>query len=111
MGLLDRMREAGGENEQHLHAGSENGARRLERKERRHKRTLQVETPVEVEYTNPGDLLAMMMKSNSVDSELGIPTGSKSDAANPELREETRRKPIISINGRDVDEDDIDRAA
>lgn len=73
--------------------------------------SLHIEAPVEVEYTNPGELLAMMTKSNTGHSEMGIPAGGNSDSVNPELREETRRKPIISINGHDVDEDELNRDA
>jgi len=80
-----------------------------DREERRKRMSLEIMSPVEVEYTNPGNLLAMMVKSNTDDSTLGIPTGG--DADKPELREETRRKPIISIHGRDVEENELDRDA
>lgn len=107
MGLLDRMRAASGDDD-HLHAGSDSVTRRWDREERRRKVRLEIESPVEVEYTNPNDLLKLMMKSGTDHEDLDIPG---SDINSPQLREETRRKPIISIHGRDVDEDEIEKAA
>ena len=85
--------------------------KRWEQEERHRKESLEILSPVEVEYTNPGDLLAMMMKSNTADSEMGMPSAGKSDVTGTERKEETRRKPIISIHGRDVDEDELSRDA
>ena len=60
---------------------------------------------------NPGDILEMMVRSQEADpSEMGQPP-SNVEHQRSEAAEETRRKPIISIHGRDVDEDEIDRAA
>jgi hypothetical protein len=108
MGLVERMQD-GGEDEPALNAGAQDSSHTWDHEERRRKPKLNIETPVEVEYTNPGDLLAMMVKSNADDSDLGMPANS--DVSHPELREETRRKPIISIHGQDVDESDLDKAA
>jgi hypothetical protein len=53
----------------------------------------------------------MMVRSQEADpSEMGQPT-SNVEHQRSEAAEETRRKPIISIHGHDVDEDDLDRAA
>ena len=56
-----------------------------------------------------GDILEMMLRS-SVDPPEGqsIPDN---EAGREEFRDKTRRKPIISINGEDVDEHGRDRAA
>ena len=108
MGLLDRMRAASGDSDEHLHAGSESVSRRWDLQERRRKGRLEIQSPVEVEYTNPNDLLKLMMKSGVDHEDFDVPG---SDANDPQLREETRRKPIISIHGRDVDEDEIEKAA
>jgi hypothetical protein len=43
-------------------------------------------------------------------SEMGLPSSSSEEAYDVELREETRRKPIVSINGQDVDEDELRRS-
>lgn len=43
-------------------------------------------------------------------SEMGLPSPSTEEAYDIELREETRRKPIVSINGHDVDEDELRRS-
>jgi len=60
---------------------------------------------------NPGDILEMMVRSQEADpSEMGQPMQSV-EHQRSEAAEETRRKPIISIHGRDIDEDEIDRAA
>lgn len=57
-----------------------------------------------------GDLLAMMARSGNPEGE---PKTDNLLEEGIEQREETRRKPIISINGQDVDEREInqDRAA
>jgi hypothetical protein len=102
------MRAASGESDEALHAGSDNVSRRWDREERRRRASLEIESPVEVEYTNPNDLLKLMMKSGVDHEDMDMPG---SDASDPLLREETRRKPIISIHGRDVDEDEIEKAA
>ena len=76
---------------------------------------------------NPGDILEMMVRSQEANpSEMGQPPSAEmgqppsAEMGQPpsdverqrsEAAEETRRKPIISIHGRDVDEDEIDRAA
>lgn len=61
---------------------------------------------------NPGDILEMIVRSQDADpSEMGQPNSSTVESQRSEAAEETRRKPIISINGRDVDEDEMDRAA
>lgn len=61
---------------------------------------------------NPGDILEMMARSQEADpSEMGQPNQSTVESQRTEASEETRRKPIISIHGRDVDEDELDRAA
>jgi hypothetical protein len=44
-------------------------------------------------------------------SDVGQPNSSTVESQRSEAAEETRRKPIISINGRDVDEDEMDRVA
>jgi hypothetical protein len=60
---------------------------------------------------NPGDILEMIVRSQEADpSEMGQPPNSV-EHQRSEAAEETRRKPIISIHGRDIDEDEIDRAA
>ena len=60
---------------------------------------------------NPGDILEMMVRSQEADpSEMGQPP-SDVEHQRSEAAEETRRKPIISIHGRDIDEDEIERAA
>lgn len=53
-----------------------------------------------------GDLLAMMARSGSPEGE---PKTDNLLEEGIENREETRRKPIISINGQDVDERDADQ--
>jgi hypothetical protein len=61
---------------------------------------------------NPGDILEMIVRSQDADpSDMGQPNSSTDESQRSEAAEETRRKPIISINGRDVDEDEMDRAA
>lgn len=61
---------------------------------------------------NPGDILEMIMRSQDADpSEMGQPNPSTVESQRTEAREETRRKPIISIHGRDVDPDEIEHAA
>jgi hypothetical protein len=53
-----------------------------------------------------------MMRSQEADpSEMGQPNQSSVESQRSEAAEETRRKPIISIHGRDVDEDELDRVA
>jgi hypothetical protein len=60
---------------------------------------------------NPGDILEMMVRSQEADpSEMGQPPNSV-EHQRSEAAEETRRKPIISIHGRDIDENEIERAA
>jgi hypothetical protein len=60
---------------------------------------------------NPGDILEMIVRSQDADpSEMGQPPTSV-EHQRSEAAEETRRKPIISIHGRDVDEDEQDRVA
>jgi hypothetical protein len=59
-----------------------------------------------------GNMLEMMMRSQEADpSEMGQPNQSSVESQRSEAAEETRRKPIISIHGRDVDEDELDRVA
>ena len=58
----------------------------------------------------PGDVIEMMVRNAADPSEMGQPNPS-TDEAHWEEREETRRRPIISINGEDVDEDRLDKAA
>jgi hypothetical protein len=65
---------------------------------------------------NPGDIpreiLDMIFRSQDADpSEMGQPSSSSVESQKSEAAEETRRKPIISIHGRDVEEDDLDRVA
>jgi len=64
---------------------------------------------IEPQY-EPGDVIEIMVRNAADLSELGQPHQG-TDEANWEEREETRRKPIISIHGEDVDEDEIDRVA
>jgi hypothetical protein len=53
----------------------------------------------------------MMVRSQEADpSEMGQPPSSV-EHQRSEAAEETRRKPIISIYGRDVDEDESERVA
>jgi hypothetical protein len=60
---------------------------------------------------NPGDILEMMLRSQDADpSEMGQPPNSV-EHQRSEAAEEMRRKPIISIYGRDVDEDESERVA
>lgn len=60
---------------------------------------------------NPGDILDMFVRSQDADpSDMGQPNSS-TERQRSEAAEETRRKPIISINGRDVDEDEMERVA
>lgn len=54
----------------------------------------------------PGDLLAMMARSGDPEGE---PKTDNLLEEGIEQREETRRKPIISINGKDVEEREIDQ--
>jgi hypothetical protein len=59
-----------------------------------------------------GEILEMVLRSQDADpSEIGQPNSSTVESQRSEAAEETRRKPIISINGRDVDEDEMDRVA
>jgi hypothetical protein len=58
---------------------------------------------------DPRDVIAVFMRSNADASEMGLPSGVPEDVRNEELREETRLKPIVSINGRDVDEGELNR--
>jgi hypothetical protein len=51
----------------------------------------------------------MFTRSNADASEMGLPSAVPEDVRNEELREETRLKPIVSINGRDVDEGELNR--
>jgi hypothetical protein len=60
--------------------------------------------------SEPGDVIEMMVRSNADPSEMGQPNPS-TDEAHWETREETRRKPIISINGEDIEDDQLDQAA
>jgi hypothetical protein len=60
---------------------------------------------------NPGDILELMARSDADPSEMGQPNPSTVESQKAEASEETRRKPIISIHGQDVDEDEIERAA
>jgi hypothetical protein len=61
---------------------------------------------------NPGDILELIVRGQDADpSEMGQPNASSIERQRSEAAEETRRKPIISVNGRDVDEDDLDRVA
>jgi hypothetical protein len=61
---------------------------------------------------NPADILEMILRSQDADpSEMGQPSSSSVESQKSEAAEETRRKPIISIHGRDVEEDDLDRVA
>jgi hypothetical protein len=59
------------------------------------------------------NLVEMSARTADADpSEMGQPPNSGSvESQRSEAAEETRRKPIISINGRDVDEDDLERVA
>ena len=50
------------------------------------------------------------LRSIADPSEMGLPSPSTEEAYDVELREETRRKPIVSINGHDVDEDELRRS-
>ena len=60
---------------------------------------------------NPGDILEMMVRSQEADpSEMGqLPSDVEHQRS--EAAEETRRKPIISIHGHDINEEDLERAA
>jgi hypothetical protein len=60
---------------------------------------------------SPGDILELMARSDADPSEMGQPNQSTVESQDAEAREETRRKPIISIHGRDIEEDGLDRAA
>ena len=57
-----------------------------------------------------GDLLGMMVRSSSA-GDFGFPTSHEPAPEVQEEKEETRRKPIISINGKDVREPGLDRDA
>jgi hypothetical protein len=59
----------------------------------------------------PGEVIEMMVRSTADPSEMGQPSTSTDEAHWMEMREETRRKPIISINGEDIDDEELDRAA
>jgi hypothetical protein len=59
----------------------------------------------------PNSRSELRARSNADPGEMGLPNPSTEEAHNFELREETRRKPIVSINGRDVDEDELTRGA
>lgn len=61
---------------------------------------------------NPGDILEFMARSQEADpSDMGQPNAGAVESQRSEAANETRRKPIVSINGRDVAPDDVDRAA
>jgi hypothetical protein len=60
--------------------------------------------------SEPGDVIEMMLRSNADPSEMDQPNPS-TEEAHWELREDTRRRPIISINGEDIEEGELDRAA
>lgn len=61
------------------------------------------------ERYNPGKLLEFMARSDADPSDGGAADVVESQRA--EAAELTRRKPIISINGHDVDEDELERGA
>lgn len=62
--------------------------------------------------TSSGDILAMMVRGNAESPEMGHPVSTSTDEErNIEKREETRRKPIVSIHGEDVREEPEDRSA
>lgn len=59
-----------------------------------------------------GNILEMIARSQEADpSEMGQPHQSSVESQRSEAAEETRRKPIISIHGRDIDEDELDHVA
>jgi hypothetical protein len=53
----------------------------------------------------------METRSNADADEMGHPRPLSEGDRGIEFNEETRRKPIVSINGRDVDEDELDSSA
>ncbi len=61
--------------------------------------------------TSPGDWLEMMARGNSSSPDLGGASDPVLEEQDPQQREETRRKPIVSINGKDVEDRELDRGA
>jgi hypothetical protein len=61
-------------------------------------------------YAEPDESIELLMRHSGDPLEMGVSDPRTDEQHEVELREETRRKPIISINGRDVDEDDVARA-
>ena len=53
----------------------------------------------------------METRSNADVGKMGHPRPLSEDDRGIDFKEETRRKPIVSINGRDVDDDELDSAA
>jgi hypothetical protein len=60
--------------------------------------------------SEPGDVIEMMLRSNADPSEMGQPNPS-TDEAHGKVGEDTRRRPIISINGEDIEDEELDQAA
>lgn len=60
----------------------------------------------------PAEIVELLVRSQDADpSEMGQPSSSSVESQKSEAAEETQRKPIISIHGRDVEEDELDRVA
>jgi len=68
--------------------------------------------PTRHDLIDTDNILEMIGRSQEADpSEMGQPNQSSVESQRSEAAEETRRKPIISIHGRDIDEDELDRVA
>lgn len=63
--------------------------------------------------TGSGDILAMMVRGNAETPEMGHPVSTTINQERDfEEREETRRRPIVSIRGEDIPEEpESDRSA
>jgi hypothetical protein len=78
-----------------------------EKKRKKELKSWEIRPPI----TSPGDWLEMMARGNSSSPEMGGVLDPVLDEHDPQQREETRRKPIVSINGRDVEDRELDRGA
>ncbi len=59
---------------------------------------------------NPGDILEMMARADLSPGSTSGEVPAINQDSNPELNKDEARKPIVSINGKDVDEGELDKS-